>query len=113
MRELKAQEEIVRSNREQVLQAQKRAEDLVNWAKDATANGSWAALTAWDLLQDAVAMMTWDDTHRKSPEGIKARKEWATRYHAWFMECRERGVWSETEDPYYDPNSECGDERQP
>jgi len=67
LRELKAQEEIVRSNREQVLQAQKRAEDLVNWAKDATANGSWAALTAWDLLQDAVAMMTWDDTHRKSP----------------------------------------------
>ena len=46
VRGLKAQEEIVRSNREQVLQAQKRAEDLVNWAKDATANGSWAALTA-------------------------------------------------------------------
>ena len=108
VRGLKAQEEIVRSNREQVLQAQKRAEDSVDWAKEATANGSWAALTAWGLLQDAVAMMTWDDTHRKSPKGINARKEWVTRYNAWVMECRERGVWSETEDPYYDPNSECG-----
>ena len=100
VRGLKAQEEIVRSNGEQDLKHKsgpkirligQRKRLQMGVGQHLTASGSTPGCGHDDK--------TWDDTHRKSPKGIKARKEWATRYHAWFMECRERGVWSETEDP--------------
>ncbi len=64
---------------------------------DREENGERAALMAWDLLQDAVRLM--------NKPNAKERSKWADKMSEFLHHCRDKHVWDDYNDPYYDPNA--------
>ncbi len=62
-----------------------------------------AALMAWRLIEQSVKFMNAKDADKEKlqPE----REKWAMAKGDFLIFCREKGIWSEEDDPYFDPNA--------
>jgi hypothetical protein len=77
----------------------------LKWYTEHSESCAAAALEAYRLMDESIYLMNNPDAN----DSKLRREKWATARHEWFMDCREKGVWPEHEDPYYDPNAcSCG-----
>ncbi len=92
-----------------VIEMRNRADEAVT--SERTNNEGWieyhekavaALLLGWKILHGSLKFMNATDAERNAPEMKKAREDWADQKGDFLHAARQ--VWSEEEDPYYDPN---------
>ena len=102
VRNLRSLDSTVIEMRNRADEAEKRSEDSDDGWTGYHEKAVKALLLGWDVIYGAVKFMNATDAERDTPEMKKARSDWADQKGDFLHAARQ--VWSEEEDPYYDPN---------
>ncbi len=80
------------------------AAEIEKFTEEHRNNCQTAALMAWDIINESIWLMNAGPETRESVEWKRRREAFGSKPSEFLFFCREKSVWMDYEDPYYDPN---------